>query len=186
MPPKNRTTLDVRTRDQWRSWLREHHDSASEIWLVFHKRHTATPCLEYDDAVEEALCFGWIDSLIKRLDDDRYARKFTPRNADSAWSTINRKRYARLKAAGLLEAPGVARPPTGRSGDLPRPAQTPADLEQPLKANARAWRFFEQLAPSHRRAYVVWIDSAKRDQTRQKRLRDAIARLSARRKPGLK
>src|SRR6516225_5280720 len=122
MSAKPLKTLDVRTRPDWRQWLQEHHDSESEIWLVFHKRHTAEPSLGYDDAVEEALCFGWIDSLIRRLDDDRYARKFTPRKADSAWSTINQRRYADLKARGLLAAPGLERAPTGRSGDAPRPS----------------------------------------------------------------
>src|SRR5688500_6425571 len=159
MPATSLPTLDVRTRPKWRAWLRRHHASSSGVWLVFHKRHTATPCLEYDDAVDEALCFGWIDSLIKRLDDDRYARKFTPRKPDSRWSTINRKRYARLTARGLLEAPGLARPPTDRSGALPLPAggKVPAYIERHLKTNARAWQFFGRLAPSHKRAYVAWI-----------------------------
>src|ERR1700733_9522566 len=91
-------TVDVRKRLQWRKWLEAHHDSTPEIWLVFPKRHTAEECFSYDDAVEEALCFGWIDSIVRRLDDDRYARKFTPRKAGSRWSTINRQRYAQLEA----------------------------------------------------------------------------------------
>jgi uncharacterized protein YdeI (YjbR/CyaY-like superfamily) len=188
MSAKDLSTLDVRSRQQWRSWLREHHDSESEIWLVFHKRHTAEKCLSYDDAVEEALCFGWIDSLVRRLDDDRYARKFTPRKPESRWSTINRRRYADLEARGLLTATGRERAPTGRSGDAPRPSASviPSYIEQQLKANERAWDFFEQLAPSHRRAYVGWIDSAKREETKEKRLREAIRVLEAGQKLGLK
>jgi uncharacterized protein YdeI (YjbR/CyaY-like superfamily) len=187
MPAQSLQTLDVRTRPKWRTWLRQHHASSPGVWLVFHKRHTAIQCLEYGEAVEEALCFGWVDSLIKRLDDDRYARKFTPRKPDSAWSTINRKRYAKLKAAGLLEAPGLARPPTNRSGDLPIPAGggVPAYIEEQLKTHTRAWQFFERLAPSHKRMYVAWIDSAKRDETKQKRIREVIAKLAAGKKPGL-
>jgi len=76
-------TLEVGSRREWRAWLQDHHDSEAEIWLVFPKRHTGRASLSYDDAVEEALCFGWVDSLIRRLDDDRYARKFTPRRPDS-------------------------------------------------------------------------------------------------------
>ncbi len=76
MPAKSLNTLEVRSRQQWRNWLRQHHASESEIWLVFHKRHTAETSISSDDAVEEALCFGWVDSLVRRLDDDRYARKF--------------------------------------------------------------------------------------------------------------
>ena len=88
-------TLDVRTREKWRAWLAKHHDSESEIWLIFHKQHTGEASVAYQDALDEALCYGWIDSLIKRIDADRYARKFTPRTADSNWSTINVKRYKR-------------------------------------------------------------------------------------------
>ena len=181
-------TLDVRSRREWRNWLRKHHDSESLIWLVFHKRHTADPSIGYDDAVEEALCFGWIDSIVKRLDDDHYARKFTPRKPESRWSTINRQRYAKLQAQGLLAAPGRQRAPTGRSGDAPRPSLSviPSYIETQFKANGRAWEYFEQLAPSFRRAYIAWIDSAKRAETKERRLREAIHLLASGRKLGLK
>lgn len=179
--------LDVRERGEWRRWLAEHHGSVAEVWLVFHKRHTGVECLGYDDAVEEALCFGWVDSLIRRVDDDRYARKFTPRQPDSRWSSANRRRYARLKSRGLLAPAGLARPPTSRSGDAPRPpAKLPAYIETALRRNARAWKRFEALAPSYRRAYVAWIDSAKREATRDKRLREAVRLLAAGRKLGMK
>jgi uncharacterized protein YdeI (YjbR/CyaY-like superfamily) len=177
--------LDVRTRELWRTWLQEHHTSEREIWLVFHKHQES---LGYDDAVEEALCFGWIDSIIKRLDDDRYARKFTPRKPDSKWSTINRRRYAELEARGLLESAGLDRAPTNWSGDAPRPSLSvlPVYIEKQLKADARIWNYFEKLAPSCRRAYIGWIDSAKREETKQKRLREAISMLAAGKKLGLK
>jgi uncharacterized protein YdeI (YjbR/CyaY-like superfamily) len=181
-------TLDVRNRREWRKWLKENHNSISEIWLVFHKLHTGVPALGYDDAVEEALCFGWIDSIVRRLDDARYARKFTPRKADSKWSTINRRRYADLAARGLLAAPGLKRPPTSRSGDAPAPSvwALPAYMEEALKANPRARKHFEQLAPSYRRRYIGWVDSAKRDETKQKRLHEALRLLAAGKKLGLK
>lgn len=188
MSSKNFKTLDVRSRPEWRNWLQEHYDSESEIWLVFHKRHTAEASISYDCAVEEALCFGWIDSIVTRLDDDRYARKFTPRKPDSRWSTINRQRYADLKASRLLAAPGLERAPTGRSGDAPRPSASaiPSYIEKQLKADARAWEYFGRLAPSYRRLYVGWIDSAKREETKKKRLREAISLLAAGKKLGLK
>jgi uncharacterized protein YdeI (YjbR/CyaY-like superfamily) len=188
MLAKNLRTLDVRSRQQWRNWLQKHHDSESVIWLVFHKRHTTEKSISYDDSVEEALCFGWIDSLVKRLDDDRHARKFTPRKLGSRWSTINRQRYAKMKERGLLAAPGRERAPTDRSGDAPRPSASviPSYIEKQLKANGRAWNYFEQLAPSYRRAYIGWIDSAKRKETKQRRLREAITLLAAGRNLGLK
>src|SRR5438876_8129884 len=107
-------TLLAQTLDQWREWLTEHHASESEIWLIFHKRHTGVASIDYKDARDEALCFGWVDSLVKRLDDRRYAIKFTPRRADSRWSAVNRQRYAELKASGRLKPPGIERPPTDR------------------------------------------------------------------------
>ncbi len=188
MSAKNLKTLEVQSRRQWRSWLEAHHDSESEIWLVFYKRHAADKSISYDDALDEALCFGWIDSIVRRMDADRYLRKFTPRKPVSRWSTINRERYARLKERGLLAAPGLARAPTGRSGDAPRPSLTvlPPYIEKHLRANARAWSHFETLAPSYRRAYIGWIDSAKRGETKQKRLREAVGLLAAGKKLGLK
>jgi uncharacterized protein YdeI (YjbR/CyaY-like superfamily) len=179
-------TFDARTRERWRSWLARHHGSVSEVWLIFHKKHTGIPSVAYEDAVDEALCYGWIDSLIKRIDADRYARKFTPRKPDSAWSTVNRKRYEALKAAKRLKRPGIERAPTDRSGDAPRPSKVPAYIEQELRRHRSAWDFFETLAPSYRRLYVVWVDSAKQQETKVKRLREVVQRLEARHKPGLK
>jgi uncharacterized protein YdeI (YjbR/CyaY-like superfamily) len=179
-------TFDARTRERWRRWLAKHHASESEVWLIFHKVHTGKPSVAYNDAVDEALCYGWIDSLIKRIDDDRYARKFTPRKADSTWSTANLKRYSALKAGNRLAAPGIARSPEGRRVvDALRPDITPAYIEEGVRRDARAWKFFQSLAPSHRRMYVGWIDSAKREETKQSRLRQAITMLKAGRTPGL-
>jgi uncharacterized protein YdeI (YjbR/CyaY-like superfamily) len=181
-------TLDVPSRKQWRDWLRRHHDSVTEVWLVFHKGRAVRRGVDYEDAIDEALCFGWVDSLVKRLDADRYVRKFTPRKAASRWSTLNRRRYARLKKAGLLAAPGRARAPTSRSGDAPRPStrKMPAYLEDELAANARARGYFEALPPSQQRMYIGWIDSAKREETRRRRLGEAITRLAAGKRLGLK
>jgi uncharacterized protein YdeI (YjbR/CyaY-like superfamily) len=187
-------TLEVRSRQEWRKWLSDNYDSQSEIWLVFRKQHAGhagqagATSLSYTDAVEEALCYGWIDSLVKRLDDARYARKFTPRKAESKWSTINRRRYADLKSRGLLAAPGLERAPTNRSGDAPRQSASaiPSYIEERLKTDPRAWQYFEQLAPSYRRAYICWIESAKREETKEKRLREALSLLATGKKLGLK
>jgi len=188
MRAKTLETLDVRTRKAWRNWLEKHHAKKSEIWLVFHKRHTGVASLDYDDAVCEALCFGWIDSIIRRLDDERYARKFTPRKPDSKWSTANRRRYADLESRGLLAPAGRKRRPTSRSGDAPRPSAStvPPYIEKRLKSVPQAWQNFQQLAPSYRRAYLGWIDSAKREETKEKRLCEALELLAAGKKLGMK
>jgi uncharacterized protein YdeI (YjbR/CyaY-like superfamily) len=183
-------TFVAQTLDQWREWLDEHHDSESEVWLISYKRHTKLASIAYEDAVDEALCFGWVDSLIKRLDDSRYARKFTPRKADSRWSTTNRKRYAALRASGRLKPAGINRAPTDRGYDSPPRFQMPSTIPRYIQAALRkrppAWRYFEGLAPSHRRQYVGWIDSAKHEETKARRLKEAIRLLAAGKQLGLK
>jgi uncharacterized protein YdeI (YjbR/CyaY-like superfamily) len=180
-------TLEVRSRQQWRAWLARHHTSSPGVWLVFYKRHTGVKSIPYEDTVREALCVGWIDSLVKRLDDDRYALKFTPRQATSKWSDINRKRWVELKAAGLLTSAGLAAAPTDNTY-APRPVipDLPVYIAKALKANSKAWKFFRDLAPTYRRDFVVWIHTAKRSETRERRIRESIALLAAGKKLGLK
>lgn len=185
------TTMHVQTLDEWRGWLEGHHASVSEIWLVFYKRHTGVATIDYKDALDEALCFGWVDSLVKRLDDDRYARKFTPRRADSRWSDVNRKRYAELDAEGRLKPSGIERPPTDRRYDprppkRPLPARLPAYIQTALTRHPAAQRHFDALTSSHRRRYLAWIESAKREETKQRRLQEAIRLLTDGKALGLK
>ena len=154
---------------------------------MFYKAHTRTKTIPYEDAVREALCFGWIDSLVKRLDDDRYALKVTPRKPTSKWSDRNRKRWAELEAAGLLTSAGFRAAPTNNTY-APRPVipQLPAYIAKALRANSRAWKFFQELAPTYRRDFVVWIHTAKRPDTRVRRIRESISLLAAGKKLGLK
>jgi uncharacterized protein YdeI (YjbR/CyaY-like superfamily) len=185
--PETLTTLDMRTREQWRRWLAKHHASSPGVWLVRHKQHTGVESMAYEDLVSEALCFGWVDSLVKRMDDDRYAIKVTPRKPTSKWSDINRRRWNELKAAGLLAAPGLTAAPTGhRYAPRPRIPQLPAYIAQAIKTNLTAWRHFQSLAPTYRRDFVVWIHTAKRPETRERRIRESIELLSAGKKLGLK
>jgi len=184
-------TLLVRTLEQWRDWLTEHHSSESEVWLIFHKRHTGVASIAYKDARDEALCFGWVDSLVKRLDDRRYAQKFTPRRADSRWSAVNRKRYGELKAEGRLKPGGIERPPTNRGYGprpprRPMPSKLPAYIQAALRNHPTALRHFEALAPSQRRRYFAWIESAKREETKLRRLKEAIRLLASGKALGLK
>jgi uncharacterized protein YdeI (YjbR/CyaY-like superfamily) len=180
-------TLQVRSRRQWRAWLAKHHTSSPGVWLVFYKAHTGITSIAYEDTVREALCFGWIDSLVRRLDDDRYALKVTPRRATSKWSTINRRRWQELKAAGLLTPAGLAAPATNNTY-APRPIvpELPAYIAKALKVNSKAWQFFRALAPTYRRDFVVWIHTAKRPETRERRIRESIALLAAGKMLGLK
>jgi uncharacterized protein YdeI (YjbR/CyaY-like superfamily) len=182
-------TFDAGTLARWRKWLGANHASVEEIWLVYYKKHTGKASVTYLDALDEALCYGWIDSLVKRIDDDRYAIKYTPRKAGSKWSAINRQRYAALEAAGRLKTAGKARSPeSGASyGPLPTvPAKIPAYIVKALKSVPPAWEYFKTLAPSHQRHYFGWIHIAKREETRQRRLREAIGLLAKKQKLGLK
>ncbi len=143
--------------------------------------------MPYEDLVREALCFGWVDSLVKRLDDDRYAIKVTPRKPTSKWSDINRTRWKELEAAGILAAAGLAAAPTGnRYAARPAIPQLPSYVAKAFRTNPSAWRYFQTLAPTYRRNFVVWIHTAKRPETRAKRIRESIALLAAGRKLGLK
>jgi uncharacterized protein YdeI (YjbR/CyaY-like superfamily) len=180
-------TLDIRTARQWRAWLSKHHTSSPGVWLVFHKRHTGVKSVLYEDAVREALRVGWIDSLVKRLDDDRYAIKVTPRQSTSKWSAINRRRWMELKAAGLLTPAGLAAAPTENTY-APKPVipDLPAYIAKAIKADPKAWKFFKELAPSARRHFVVWIHIAKRPETRERRLQESLALLAAGKRLGLK
>jgi uncharacterized protein YdeI (YjbR/CyaY-like superfamily) len=128
---------------------------------------------------------------VRRLDAERYARKFTPRKPDSRWSDLNRRRYASLEKRGLLMDGGRANAPAGKRAYTlrqrrPKNAPVPGYVERAFKADPAAWRFFETLAPSYRHAYVGWIDAAKREETRKRRLREAVARLAKGEKLGLK
>ena len=177
--------------ESWRDWLAEHHDSESEVWLIFHKVHRGVASIDYKDALDEALCFGWVDSLVKRLDDRRYALKFTPRRSDSRWSAKNRERYAALKASGRLKPAGLNRAPTDRSyGARPQrlemPAKLPPYIQTALRKHPKALRHFEALAASQRRRYFAWIESAKHEETKARRLKEAIRLLTAGKVLGLK
>src|SRR5215472_12517912 len=182
-------TFHAETLARWRKWLADHHDSESEVWVIFFKQHTGTPSVAYLDALDEALCYGWIDSLVKRLDEDRYARKFTPRRLGSRWSAINIKRYAELEKADRVKAPGKARSPeSGARYDAKPtvPQKIPVDIERALKASPAAWSFYETLTPREQRMYFGWINIAKQQATRERRLREAVRLLSNKQKLGLK
>lgn len=185
-------TLYVTDREAWRAWLEKHYRTEKEVWLIFYKKHTRAPNIALDDAIEEALCFGWIDSLVQRIDDEKYARKFTPRKNSKTWSALNVERLrklmkeGRMTEAGLVKIdPAVLEGPSSPITKKKEPA-TPAFMEQALRANKKAWENFTNLAPSYRRNYIGWITAAKKEETRQKRLAQSITLLERNEKPGLK
>ena len=184
----------LKTPQEWRDWLHENHDrEPAGIWLIFYKQHTGTPTISYEAAVEEALCYGWIDSIIRKIDEARYARKFTPRKDDSKWSDSNKKRVTKLIAAGRMTEIGMAKIEAAqKSGLWDEPVRPQIALEMPkafedaLAAHPAAKAFFEQLAPSYKKQYVAWIAVAKRPQTQQARIEESIALLAKGEKLGMR
>jgi uncharacterized protein YdeI (YjbR/CyaY-like superfamily) len=178
-----RKALYVTSPEEWRAWLAKHFESETEVWLIYYKRHTGRPRISYDDAVEEALCFGWIDSIVKRIDDEKFAQKFTPRRDTSKWSALNKRRLRKVIREGRMTGAGLAKidaatlseaaPGASREED----ADVPRFVREGLSANAKAWKNFRQLTPARRQAYVRLIMDAKREETRERRLREAIALL---------
>ncbi len=159
------------TREAWRDWLAAHHEDRPEVWLVSYRKHTGRPSLAYNDAVEEALCFGWIDSIRKGIDAERYAQRFTPRRPGSPYSQTNKERLARLLERGQV-VPSVA----SQLGDVRAEAfALPADIVAALQADGAAWAFFQTTSPSYQRIRAAYVDTARaRPEEFAKRLRHLV------------
>ncbi len=175
-------TFTAPDRESWRKWLEEHGGTEAEVWLVYSKAGSGRKTISYPESLEEALCFGWVDSIIQKIDDESYARKFTPRRAGSKWSELNKHLVAKLVKEGRMTETGLAKvdfaldeAPKARPKRPPLPL--PEWLKEALMEHPAAWEGFQKLPPSHQRNYIGWISDAKREETRQKRIRYAIERL---------
>lgn len=180
----------ARDAQAWRRWLERNHASAREVWLVFSRKHTGQPCVGYEEAVQEAICFGWIDGIKKRVDEDHYAYRFTPRRPDSKWSLINRKRAEALLAAGRMAPAGLAAVEEGRrrgtwaAARVRRPDHMSELLRAFLAGEPRAAAAWDALSPSRQRLFNLWVNEAAREETRRRRARQVLVRLLAGRGPG--
>ncbi len=190
---KMNNNLYVTNRNGWRTWLKKNHNSQKEVWLIYYKKHTAKPRIPYEDAVEEALCFGWIDSTVKKLDDETYAQKFTPRKVNSKWSELNKRRALKMIKAGKMAEAGLSKIREAKdNGKWSETAQVkkelllPPGLKKVLMRNEKARKNFNGLAPCYKRLYAGWILSAKKEETRQGRLKEAMKLLEKNKKLGMK
>src|SRR5262249_37343211 len=153
-----RKTLHVTNRDEWRAWLQKHGQSETEVWIIYYKKHSGQPRIPYDDAVEEALCFGWVDSILKKIDEEKFAQKFTPRRDWNKWSALNKQRLRKLIREGRMTEAGLLKLDLASLDEGPKKKQGKGDPDVPpfvqkaLRASAKAWKNFQNLAPSHRRA----------------------------------
>jgi len=170
--------VHMRSRDSWRRWLERHHALKTQVWLAYYKAHTGKPSVTYVEAVEEALCFGWIDGQVQRIDDESWCQRFTPRRPGSAWSKVNLRRFARLTAQGVVTDAGRAAGPTKdtRVADTfwDRPDVTPPEVKAGLRVSPKALAVFEALPPSRRKQYIAWLASAKKAETKARRFAKAI------------
>jgi uncharacterized protein YdeI (YjbR/CyaY-like superfamily) len=185
--------LYFKTFHEWREWLQNNHDKETEVWLIFFLKETGKPSMDYESAVEEALCFGWIDSIIKKIDDAKYARKFTPRNDNSKWSDLNKKRVAGLLKSNRMTKMGAAKIEIAKKNgqwekpDRPNiPIDIPKDFQAALDRNPKAKTHFEELARSYQKQYIGWIVMAKRPETKEKRIKESIELLEKDQKLPLK
>ena len=176
-------TVYAPTRAAWRAWLKKHHTSKREIWLIYHKKGSGTVRLEYGDAVEEALCYGWIDTTVKPVDGERYAQRFTPRKPGSNWSTPNLIRVERLVAAGLMTPAGAVHIPSKKAAKefhakharrTTGPSVAPRDLSAALKKNAKAQAVWKALAQGYKRTYVRWLGDVKSPEARARRIAKVV------------
>ena len=160
------TTLYVKDRRQWRAWLARHHKTAPEIWLIYYKKHSGRPRIPYSDAVEEALCYGWIDSITKPVDEDRWAQRFSPRRPSSRLSDMNRERVRRLIAARRMTKAGLARIAHvfDHESDTKRKLEwrVPPDILAAIKQDRTTWKHFEAFPESYKQIRIGWIDAARR------------------------
>jgi len=181
-----------RDREDWRRWLAANHGKASEIWLAYYKKGTGKKSVTYEEALDEALCYGWIDSTVRALDPERYMQRWTPRKPGSIWSAKNKKSLARLSAEGRMCEPGSAKVREAkRDGSwttldaVDRDLTTPAELLDALAARPGARDKFDALSPSQRKLWGWWIQSAKRVETKVRRIEAAVDWILAGRKIGI-
>ena len=173
--------LHFRDRSAWRSWLEKHHASRSEAWLVIQKKRSTEAGVRYEETVEEALCYGWIDGKLLSMDDTRYLLRFSPRRPNSVWSIHNVRRVEDLIRSGAMTEAGLAAIHAGKECgqwqaalDRERTEEIPPQLEAALRRNKGALAAYRSLTPSMKKRYVYWFNDAKREQTKRKRAEEIV------------
>jgi uncharacterized protein YdeI (YjbR/CyaY-like superfamily) len=174
-------TFHPADRQAWREWLEKNHATSPGIWIVYVKKGSGRVGLSYDDAVEEALCFGWIDSKVNPVDEAHFRQVYTPRKPGSIWSRINKRRVEKLIAGGRMTAAGLAKVEAAKADgswsfiDDVEALELPADLRLALAANPIAQQRFEAFGSSYKKQVLYWIKSAKRPETRKKRIEQVVS-----------
>lgn len=189
MEQKKTETFYPRSNKQWRTWLQKNHVKKQSVWLLCYKIKSGKPSITWSDAVDEALCFGWIDSIRKSVDDETFVQYFSKRKPGSTWSKINKAKIKRLIADGLMTPAGLTAIETAKKNgswtklDAVEELTISKDMEKAFKANAGSKKFFLSLSKSTRKMMLQWIAFARREETRQKRINDVVTRAAKKLKP---
>jgi uncharacterized protein YdeI (YjbR/CyaY-like superfamily) len=161
----------------WGNWLARNHDREQEVWLVYRKAGRGKTNIDYESSVEEALCFGWIDSIIQKIDEEMYARKFNPRRTESKWSETNKRRVVKVIRESRMTEAGMAKVTfdvnevdSHKPKPKRPPVQMPEKMEKVLKSQPGVWEAFQRISPSYRRNYILWLSDAKKPETFERRL----------------
>lgn len=171
----------AKDRKAWRKWLQKHHAKEAGVWLIYYKKNSGKTRVSYDDAVEEALCFGWIDSIMKPVDEDKYMQKFTPRKIKSVWSALNKKRVEKLVEQKLMAPAGMAIIDTGKQNgsweqlDHVENFIVPPDLKKFFSKNKKVLKYFEGLGKFRQKTWLYRLHNAKLPETRAKRIAELVA-----------
>ena len=184
--------LYFKNRDEWRTWLESNHDREKEAWLVHYKKDIGKPGVSYIEAVEEAICFGWIDSKMKSIDREKFVLKYTPRRAKSVWSQNNKEKAEKLIESGRMTDAGLARIEEAKRSGAWKNAYTdrkrqriPSDLKEALLKDKNARAKFQAFANSYRNMYIGWVNSARTEETRRRRISEVVKRSLLNKKPGV-
>jgi len=168
-------------REEWRSWLAQNHDKKDQAWLLYYKKNSDKKGISLDESVEEAICFGWIDSKLRKIDYEKFALRFSPRKPKSVWSKINREKAEKLMLTGKMSEAGMATIKKAKASGSWENAYTnrikdalPFDVEEALRKNEKAWSNFQNFANSYRNMYIGWINGAKTEETRKKRIEKVV------------
>ena len=170
----------ARTRKTWRAWLQKNHQKEKSVWLIIHNKNSTTKCVNYEEAVEESLCFGWVDSIAKKRDDKSHIQYFSQRKAKSNWSKSNKERVARLIEQGLMHASGQAmidlakKSGTWAALENVQRSILPEDLKTLVLKNKIAEKYFQAFPPSSKRIILEWIQNAKKPETRKQRIKQTV------------
>ena len=196
MPGISYKTTHPKTRSDWRKWLEKNHSTSPGVWMIYYKKETGKRKFNMADAVEEALCFGWIDSIAQKLDDERTMQKFTPRKSKSIWSKINKQRIEKLIEQKLMTTAGMSKIEEAKkngswdtlnNSDFHTENNSlPDELRKAFSKRKKALENFQAFPPGYRKRFLFWIDSAKTPETKAARIKQTLLMAAANKKPGLK